>query len=125
METFPPNPHEYETDLADLSEKEQQLRDICFRVMSKCCQNCLFGPDKLVSDERKAAILQQCESQETFFVCHEASERGQKVCYRAFFELYKDQLPWLRVVQFYGNRFPGSLRFVDPHGSGEEGIDVS
>lgn len=124
METFPPGDG-YEVNPENSSEEEQQLRDICFRVMSRCCQNCLFSPNKLVSDERKADILQQCEHQETFFVCHEASKRGQEICCRAFFELYKDQLPWLRAVQFYENRFPGLLRFVDPRGGGEEGVDVS
>ena len=98
----------------ELSAEERELRASCFRVMTACCANCLFGPNKLVSDERKDALLTEILAEDSFFVCHEASEQGQKICCRGFFERYKSIVPSLRLVQFYQGLFPGSLRFVEP-----------
>jgi hypothetical protein len=121
METFTDASNAYEEEHPEPSEEEQRLRNICFRVMHKCCQQCLFGPEKLVSDERKADILAQCERQEkTFFVCHEGSSQGKLICCRAFFERYKDQLLLLRLVQLYERRYPGSIRFVNPIGEEDQ-----
>jgi hypothetical protein len=98
----------------ECSENELLLRQTSFRVMDKCCTNCLFGPDKLISDERKEAMLAEIVRNDDFFVCHEGSEQGQKICCRAFYERYRSTVSSLRVAQMLGHIYPGSFRFVAP-----------
>lgn len=54
-------------------------------VCEKRCPNCLFGPAKLVSDERRDEILANIDSPLTrgsYFTCHKGSLSGnnQLVC---------------------------------------------
>lgn len=45
------------------------------KVMSEACNQCLFGPNKIVSDERKEAVLAECDRTDTYFICHKSSIR--------------------------------------------------
>ncbi len=103
-----------DVDSDECPEDEYLLRQTSFRVMSECCANWLFGPRKLVSDERKEAIVAEIVRNDDFFVCHEGSERGQKICCRGFYERYKSAVASLRVAQMLRDIYPGSLRFVMP-----------
>lgn len=106
------------------SEQERQLLQTSFRVMSGCCVNCLFGPHKLVSDIRKEVMLAKIVHNDGFFICHEASERGQTICCRGFYERYKMDVGSLRVAQILERLFPGSLCFVQPVEDGETTISA-
>lgn len=55
------------------------------KVAKKCCGQCLFTSKKIVSDERKASILEDCVRNDTHFVCHKASMKGEDVVCRGFF----------------------------------------
>jgi hypothetical protein len=102
-----------EADEEKPSEEERLLRASCFRVMKTSCKNCLFSAKKLVDEARKTEILQECEQEGRFFTCHVASQRGQVVCCRAFFNRYKNKLPMLRLAQILAQVYPDSLRFVE------------
>ena len=41
--------------------------------MKKCCNECLFTQNKVVSDERKDEILSKCSHDDNHFNCHKAS----------------------------------------------------
>lgn len=47
------------------------------RVAAKRCDQCLFSPNKIVSDKRKAEILRKCRREDGFFICHKSSLRGE------------------------------------------------
>ena len=66
-------------------------------VSNKCCGQCLFSKNKIVSDERKKEVLDGCESRDTHFICHKADD---VVC-RGFFEKKTSQgIRWAKRLDF-------------------------
>lgn len=55
-------------------------------VQRKCCKQCLFSKNKIVSDDRKAEILKDCEENNKHFQCHKATIKGVKGTCRAFYD---------------------------------------
>ena len=53
-----------------------------FKVMKERCDQCLYGPDKIVSDKRRAQILRSLKQRDNHFICHKATIAGQDVCCR-------------------------------------------
>ena len=55
-----------------------------FRVVAERCDQCLFGPNAIVSARRRKEVLNRCmkRAKETFFVCHKTSD----VCCRGFYD---------------------------------------
>jgi hypothetical protein len=49
---------------------------VTFAVMAERCDQCLFGPDKIVSNERRAEILRGIRAEDGHFICHKASIAG-------------------------------------------------
>lgn len=62
-----------------------------FRVMSRRCDQCLFGKNKIVSDERKAEVLEQAEG--AFFQCHKATGEIEGGCCKGYFDLTETGIP--------------------------------
>lgn len=56
------------------------------QVMDKRCRECLFSTRKLVSDARHDEILERCNKTGETFFCHEATEIGETVTCRGFFD---------------------------------------
>ena len=56
-----------------------------FYVMAKCCGECLYGKNKIVSDERRDELLAELQSRDNHFICHKASIAGKEVCCRGDF----------------------------------------
>lgn len=57
-----------------------------FKVYKKRCDQCLFSRNKIVSNERRKSILDDCAKQGTFFTCHKATIAGQEICCRGFYD---------------------------------------
>jgi hypothetical protein len=55
-------------------------------VQRKCCKQCLFSKDKIVSDDRKAEILKDCKENNNHFQCHKATIKGVNATCRAFYD---------------------------------------
>ena len=53
-----------------------------FEVMAKRCDECLYGPDKIVSDERRKQIIREIEAKDCHFICHKATIVGRNICCR-------------------------------------------
>lgn len=60
-------------------------RDV-FPIMARRCSECLFGPNKIVSNERRAEILKECKQGDSHFLCHKGSIAGEEICCRGFYE---------------------------------------
>ena len=67
------------------------------KVKKKCCGKCLFGSNKIVSDERKKNILNSCDKNDSHFVCHEGTMKDEDIVCRAFFEQRSTNL--IRIAQ--------------------------
>lgn len=68
-----------------------------FKVCDKKCKKCLFTKDRIVSKERMAQILEECEQKNTHFICHEASMKDEDVCCSGFYETQSSNL--MRIAQ--------------------------
>lgn len=47
-----------------------------FNVLSKQCNQCLYGPNKIVGNETRRQLIRDIEAKDTYFVCHKASIAG-------------------------------------------------
>lgn len=83
-------------------------------VCSTKCDQCLFSKNKIVSDERKKEILEDCQKTGKFFVCHKASIKGKEaVC--AGFEKYKHNTnPQLQLAKRLPAVFGQFIKRVNP-----------
>lgn len=76
-------------------------------VQKKCCGQCLFSKNKIVSDDRKAEILKDCKENNNHFECHKATIAGKKATCHAF---YKQKTNPVISKMFEEN---GLVEFVD------------
>ena len=60
------------------------------RVSSKVCDECLFTKNKIVDDERKREVLQECRTKGTYFICHKFTLAGEPAVCRGFFNTEKN-----------------------------------
>ena len=75
-------------------------------VKKKCCGQCLFGKNKIVSDSRKKSLLEDLERNDSHFTCHKATiENKDHVC-RGFYEQKTSNM--IRISQRLG-----MVNFVD------------
>lgn len=79
-----------------------------FKVAKKCCSECLFTTNKIVSHGTKSEVLQDCLRKDAHFVCHKATIKGQDICCRGFY----DQDPGSTNMMRIASRL-GEIRFVD------------
>jgi hypothetical protein len=56
------------------------------RVMKKRCDQCLFSKRRIVSAERKAEVLADCERKDRHFECHKATINGIAAGCRGFYD---------------------------------------
>jgi hypothetical protein len=76
-----------------------------FKVCKERCNECLFSPDKIVSNRRKQNIIRECIRENKFFVCHkhgvgtEEGTEGEEVCCRGFYDSYGPQINIIRIAQ--------------------------
>ena len=55
-------------------------------VQRKCCNQCLFSKNKIVSDKRKSQLLDDCKKNNTHFICHKATVKGKVATCSAFYK---------------------------------------
>lgn len=75
-------------------------------VKKKCCGQCLFSKNKIVSDERKENLLSDIKREDTHFICHKASIEGKDHVCRGFYD--KKTSNMIRISQRLN-----MIKFVD------------
>ncbi len=56
-----------------------------FLVLDRRCDECLFGPNKIVNDAAKARVLRDAD--QNYFVCHKATLVGRNdVCCAGYYQ---------------------------------------
>ena len=70
------------------------------KVKKECCGKCLFGKDKIVSNERKKEILKGCKNDDNHFICHEATIKGEDIVCAEFYKRYDTQM--IRISERLG-----------------------
>jgi hypothetical protein len=87
-----------------------------FEVMSKRCNQCLFGPNRIVDADRKAEILAECTATGKHFTCHKATmhSRSMDVCCRGFWDAFRvsHATQGMRLAQYLRPDAPWT--FIDP-----------
>ena len=67
------------------------------QVKKKCCGQCLFSKNKIVSDERKKRLLEEIQKEDTQFFCHKATMEKKEIVCRGFYEQRTSQM--IRIAQ--------------------------
>ena len=67
------------------------------QVKKKCCGQCLFSKNKIVSEARKKSLLKDIENNDTHFICHKATIEKKEVVCRGFYEQRTSQM--IRISQ--------------------------
>lgn len=55
-----------------------------YEVMAKRCDQCLYSDAKIIDDDAKRAVLNECVEQSHHFVCHKATLVGWDVACAGF-----------------------------------------
>ena len=82
-----------------------------FQVTSKCCTQCLFSENKIVSESRKKKLLKEIAREQSYFVCHKATISGKDTCCRGFYESIGDVSQMVRIAKRLG-----AIDFVNVEG---------
>jgi hypothetical protein len=72
------------------------------KVYKECCKNCLLSPDAIVSNKRRKEIIQGCVQEQTHFICHKASMRGEDVCCKTYYDTLGQHSQMVRIAQRLG-----------------------
>lgn len=77
---------------------------MAFEVMEERCDQCLFGPNKIVSDKRRTQILKECAENDLHFICHKATMLGRDVGCRGHYDSTPGKLArfsdWLGITKY-------------------------
>ncbi|AUR95949.1 hypothetical protein NVP1215B_031 [Vibrio phage 1.215.B._10N.222.54.F7] len=61
-------------------------------VSKKCCGQCLFTKNKIVSDERRDSLIKETVAADTHFICHKGSIIGKDIVCRGFYDKHPSTL---------------------------------
>ena len=74
------------------------MKKSTFKVMENKCNQCLFSKNKIVSNERRKDILEECKRNDGHFICHKATIAGDEdVCCRGFYDTQSTNL--IRIAE--------------------------
>lgn len=89
------------------AEKLTAAIDQQVTVCKRSCNECLFTKNKIVSDARKAEVLEDCERDHTHFICHKASLAGKDIICAGFY--LQRTTPFLEIM-----KQTGRVLFIEP-----------
>lgn len=85
------------------------------KVCSHKCDQCLFSKDKIVSNERKQEILEGCQREGKYFICHKSTIKDDEVVCAGFAASKYNKSAALQVAQrlekMTGKSF---IKYVNP-----------
>jgi hypothetical protein len=67
-------------------------------VAAKQCNECLFGKNKIVSDERRDEILVNIDRRDTHFTCHKASIQNRSAVCRGDYQRDPTRTNGMRIA---------------------------
>ena len=75
------------------------------KIMEKECDQCLYGPNKIVSNSRRSQILRDIAERDDYFICHKATLVGERIACRGDWDRrgcgrLGRMATWLGVLQF-------------------------
>lgn len=73
-----------------------------FVVMDRPCDECLFGPDRIVSAGRAAEVIRECIRDRVPFQCHKATIAGVDVCCAGFADRFPGHTAGMRFSRAVG-----------------------
>lgn len=81
---------------------KKRVQDQALTLQKKRCDQCLFSQAKVVSDERRDQIIEDCLKRDHFFVCHKGSIKGLNIVCRGFWDKHKTDVWPLRLAVLVG-----------------------
>ena len=71
-------------------KNEAYERNVGLRVSSKVCDECLYSKHKIVEDETKRAVLDECKRTGKYFICHKFTLKNKAAVCRGFFNVERN-----------------------------------
>lgn len=72
------------------------------KVYKDQCKNCLLSKNRIVSPQRAKEVVEECMSNQSFFICHKSSmKKGDTMC-KKFYDSFGDQSQLVRVAKRLG-----------------------
>lgn len=71
---------------------------MAFQVQTEKCDQCLFGPNRIVPVSRMRAILASCKRDDGHFICHKSTVQGGNVCCRGFYDANPEATNLMRIA---------------------------
>lgn len=78
------------------------------KVCESQCDQCLFSKDRIVSASRMKEILKTCQKEDTHFLCHKGTIKGEDIVCRGFYDRFDSK--GIRFAKWLGN----IIKFVTP-----------
>lgn len=72
------------------------------KVFKTPCENCLFSDDKIVSNARKKELLSNCKKEQTHFICHKSTIKGEDTVCSGFYKKMGHVSQLIRIMQRIG-----------------------
>jgi hypothetical protein len=60
-----------------------------FKVMRLRCAECLYGPNKIVSNARRKQLLAKIHKEDSYFICHKATIADTEACCRGHWDQHQ------------------------------------
>ena len=73
-----------------MSFMNRKKKKSTLQVASQPCSECLFSPNRIVSQERKEEIVDQTLAKDHYFTCHKAMLARVDLCCWGLFVSHKD-----------------------------------
>lgn len=74
-----------------MSRHDALYPGVGFLVANKRCNECLYSKRKIVTDERRAELLESCKKTGRYFLCHKGTGAGGAVVCRGFYDVEPNQ----------------------------------
>jgi len=72
------------------------------KVFNQCCKNCLLSKDSIVSPNRRKEIITGCVKDQSYFVCHKATQEGKDIVCRTYFDKLGQHSQMIRIAERLG-----------------------
>jgi hypothetical protein len=94
-----------------------------FVTLNECCNECLFSPDRIVSGQRAAEVIDSCKKSGAHFQCHKATLNGLDVACKGFVDTFHGHTPGMRFSKAMGLDRTVTVEDMDKFGCGEIDYD--
>lgn len=81
-------------------------------VMEHPCNECLFSKNKIIEENAKESLIEECLKKDMYFICHKATIIGKDYVCKGFWDRYKSDVVITRMALAWG--FWKFVKIIEP-----------